>query len=196
MRAIEVGHSVVGFDLDEERVKRLAAGEPQVGDIRPEQLAEALASGRYSPTNRIDDCAHFAVAVIAVPTPLREGAPDLSHIESAASSLAPHVRGSGDPRIDDVSGDRGDARTKVEVGSGLRGRHSPSGTARSASTPGTDVDAANTPKVVSGIDDRSLQAVRAFYETLVERTVVVAITKEAELTRCWRTPSGTSTWRS
>src|SRR5262249_51574936 len=92
MRAVEVGHSVVGFDVDEERVKRLAAGEPQIGAIEPARITAALASGRYLPTSRLDDCALLEVAVIAVPTPLRDGMPDLSHIESAARSLAPHVR--------------------------------------------------------------------------------------------------------
>jgi hypothetical protein len=41
----------------------------------------------------------------------------------------------------------------------------------------------NTPKVVSGIDEESLLAVQSFYDTLVETTVPVRSTKEAELTK-------------
>jgi UDP-N-acetyl-D-mannosaminuronic acid dehydrogenase/UDP-N-acetyl-D-glucosamine dehydrogenase len=41
----------------------------------------------------------------------------------------------------------------------------------------------NTPKIVSGIDDASLAAVRALYDRLVERTVPVAGTRVAELTK-------------
>ena len=41
----------------------------------------------------------------------------------------------------------------------------------------------NTPKVVSGIDDASLAAVRGFYDQLVEQTVPVSSPKEAELTK-------------
>src|SRR4051794_40141946 len=33
MRAVEVGHSVVGYDTNEGRVKRLAAGESYVEDV-------------------------------------------------------------------------------------------------------------------------------------------------------------------
>jgi UDP-N-acetyl-D-glucosamine dehydrogenase len=188
MRAIEVGHSVVGFDLDDERVKRLAAGEPQVGDIGPGRVAEALASGRYLPTSRIDDCAHFDVAVIAVPTPLREGAPDLSHIESAAGSLALHVRVGSTVILESTTypGTTEEMLVPIlEVGSGLSaGADFSVGYSPERIDPGNRTwTLANTPKVVSGIDDRSLQAVRAFYETLVERTVVVANTKEAELTK-------------
>jgi UDP-N-acetyl-D-glucosamine dehydrogenase len=41
----------------------------------------------------------------------------------------------------------------------------------------------NTPKVVSGVDAASLAAVQEFYDTLVERTVPVKGTREAELTK-------------
>ena len=42
---------------------------------------------------------------------------------------------------------------------------------------------ANTPKVVSGIDADSLEAVQAFFDRLVDRTVPVSGTREAELTK-------------
>jgi len=41
----------------------------------------------------------------------------------------------------------------------------------------------NTPKVVSGIDEASLQAVQGFFNRLVHRTVAVSGTREAELTK-------------
>jgi UDP-N-acetyl-D-glucosamine dehydrogenase len=41
----------------------------------------------------------------------------------------------------------------------------------------------NTPKVVSGVDQSSLERVQAFYGTLVDRTVAVSGTREAELTK-------------
>ncbi len=41
----------------------------------------------------------------------------------------------------------------------------------------------NTPKVVSGIDEDSLAAVRSFFDRLVDETVPVSGTREAELTK-------------
>ncbi len=41
----------------------------------------------------------------------------------------------------------------------------------------------NTPKVVAGVDARSLATVRSFYDSLVDRTVAVSGCKEAELTK-------------
>ena len=72
MRAVEVGFTVVGFDASIERVKALESGESYVGDISDDELARALASG-YRPTADAADVAGFDVAVISVPTPLRDG---------------------------------------------------------------------------------------------------------------------------
>src|SRR5690606_20892130 len=41
----------------------------------------------------------------------------------------------------------------------------------------------STPKVVSGVDEASLKAVQGFFDRLVERTVPVSGTREAELTK-------------
>ena len=49
-----------------------------------------MAATTPRPTPR--DLADFDVAVITVPTPLRDGAPDLSYIEDAARLLAAHLR--------------------------------------------------------------------------------------------------------
>src|SRR5439155_16273628 len=92
MRAAEVGYTVVGYDVDEYRIKQLAAGESYVEDIPDEQLQSALATGQYTPTSEPKGCAGFDVAVITVPTPLRDGNPDLSYIEASATTLARYLR--------------------------------------------------------------------------------------------------------
>ncbi len=92
MRAVDVGYDVVGYDVDGSRVKRLSAGESYVEDVNCELLTAALAGGRYLASAEARACAGFEVAVITVPTPLREGNPDLSYIETAALTLARYVR--------------------------------------------------------------------------------------------------------
>src|ERR1700712_2220698 len=83
MRAVEVGYNVVGIDLDVRRPQSLRDGISFVEDISDETLAGALASGRYLATTDYADTAHFDIAVITVPTPLRESLPDLSFIEES-----------------------------------------------------------------------------------------------------------------
>ncbi|MDH6141971.1 UDP-N-acetyl-D-mannosaminuronate dehydrogenase, partial [Kitasatospora sp. GP30] len=50
VRAAEVGHHVVGYDVDQHRTKQLAAGESYVEDIPADRLRPLLAAGRYRPT--------------------------------------------------------------------------------------------------------------------------------------------------
>jgi len=92
MRAVEVGHDVVGIDLDAARIGLLQSGTSYVDDISSETLTAALAGGSYVATMDYADVAGFDVAVITVPTPLRDSLPDLSFIEMSAASLAPLVR--------------------------------------------------------------------------------------------------------
>ena len=89
VRAADVGHCVVGYDVDAERVKRLMAGESYVEDVAGAALEAVLASGAYRPTAQPRDCAGFDIAVITVPTPLRDGVPDLAYLEGAAPGTFP-----------------------------------------------------------------------------------------------------------
>jgi UDP-N-acetyl-D-glucosamine dehydrogenase len=188
MRAVEAGHTVVGFDVDEGRVKRLAFGEPQVEDVSTEQLAAAVATGRYRVTSGVASCDGFDVAVIAVPTPLADGVPDLSHIEDAGRALAPYVRPGSTVVLESTTypGTTEELLVPIlEDGSGLEaGADFHVGYSPERIDPGNRVwTLANTPKVVSGIDAASLAAVRAFYETIVDDLVEVSGPKEAELTK-------------
>src|SRR5690554_2553258 len=87
MRAVSQGFTVIGVDLDLLRVASLEAGESYVDDITAEELQKALESGEYRPTADYALAAGFDVAVITVPTPLRESLPDLTFIEESAKSL-------------------------------------------------------------------------------------------------------------
>ena len=188
MRAVDAGHDVVGYDVDEGRVKRLAVAETFVEDVPSEVVAGALATGRYLPTTDAAACAGFDVAVVTVPTPLREGAPDLSFIEAAALTLSQHLR-PGATVILESTTYPGTTEELVapllEDGSGLAaGVDFHLGYSPERIDPGNPVwHLANTPKVVSGIDEASLAAVKAFYDDIVETTVVVSGCKEAELTK-------------
>jgi len=91
MRAVAVGWDVVGYDVDVGRVKSLSSGASFVEDISSEELGEALASGRYVASSDPSSLEGFDVAVISVPTPLRDGIPDLSFIEQATRTVAEHL---------------------------------------------------------------------------------------------------------
>jgi UDP-N-acetyl-D-glucosamine dehydrogenase len=188
MRAVEVGHTVVGLDMDESKVKRLAAGDSHVEDVSSEQLQAALGTSRYIPSHEAKSCAGFDVAVITVPTPLRDGNPDLSFIEEAARALARFLRPGATVVLESTTypGTTEELVGPIlEEGSGLAaGSDFYLGYSPERLDPGNPVwNFMNTPKVVSGIDDASLANVKAFYDELVDQTISVSSPQEAELTK-------------
>ena len=188
MRAVEVGHTVVGYETDEGRVKSLLAAETYVEDVPSDMLAAALATERYLPTTDAKGCAGFDVAIVTVPTPLREGIPDLSYIESAARTLARFLRPGATVILESTTypGTTEELVAPVlEEGSGLAaGTDFHLGYSPERIDPGNPhFNLVNTPKVVSGIDAASTAAVKGFYDTIVDHTVPVSGTKEAELAK-------------
>lgn len=188
MRAIEVGHRVVGIDLDRERTEALQRGVSYVEDIPDEVLQSALSSGRYTAVADYEAAEGFDFALITVPTPLKDTLPDLSFIESAARSLAPRLRPGATVVLESTTypGTTEELLTPIlESGSGLKaGEDFFVGYSPERIDPGnTKWTFTETPKVVSGIDSRSLERVQSLYDTLVARTVPVSGTREAELTK-------------
>jgi UDP-N-acetyl-D-glucosamine dehydrogenase len=188
VHAAGAGFDVVGYDTDVRRVKRLNAGESIVDDISDDDLRAATASGRYRATHQPDDLAGFDVAVISVPTPLRDGAPDMSHIEEAATTLAAHLS-RGACVILESTTYPGTTEELVapllEANSGLTaGTDFMLGYSPERIDPGNRVyTLRTTPKVVSGIDDASVRAVQSFYDAFVDVTVPVTNMRVAELTK-------------
>ena len=188
MRAVEAGYHVVGYDVARDKVALLAAGRTHIDDITDADVAAAIATGRYTATDRADDVAGFDIAVITVPTPLRDGAPDLSFIEAAGALLAPHVRPGCTVVLESTTypGTTEEILVPIlQAGSGLRaGEHFHVGFSPERIDPGNQRWTFRvTPKVVSGMDGASLAAVKGFYDDLVDTTVPVRGTREAELTK-------------
>jgi UDP-N-acetyl-D-glucosamine dehydrogenase len=188
MRAAAAGHEVAGYDTDPVRVKRLEAGESYVEDVPAGELAAALASGRFRPSANAEACDGFDVAVITVPTPLRDGLPDLACVEAASRTLARYLRPGATVIMESTSypgTTQEQVLTWLEDGSGLiAGTDFHLGYSPERIDPGNHAwTLATTPKVVSGIDADSLAAVEAFYAGIVERTVAVSSPREAELAK-------------
>jgi UDP-N-acetyl-D-glucosamine dehydrogenase len=188
VRAAEVGHTVVGFDVDDERIKRLAAGESYVDDVSSAHLQRVLATGSFHPSSDPRACAGFDVAVIAVPTPLREGSPDLTYIEESARTLARYLRPGATVALESTTypGTTTElVAPLLEEGSGLiAGVDFHLGYSPERIDPGNrEWNLVTTPKVVSGVNPASLAMVQAFYASVVEQTVPVSDPKVAELAK-------------
>lgn len=188
VRAAQVGHEVVAYDIDEVRAKRLVVGESYIEDIADGELRAILEAGTFQPSSEARACAAFDVAIIAVPTPLRDGVPDLQYIEKSAETLARYLRPGATVIVESTTypGTTQELVAPIlERGSGLfAGSDFHLGFSPERIDPGnTTWTLVNTPKVISGVDEASLAAVRAFYDTIVDTTIPARSPREAELAK-------------
>lgn len=105
IRAVEVGFDAVGFSIDKARVDCLRKACTCIDDITESDLSGAL-------------------AVVCVPTPLRDSAPDLGHVEGTAGSIAPRLRPGCCAVLESTTHPGATEETFapiLEAGSGLRG---------------------------------------------------------------------------
>jgi UDP-N-acetyl-D-glucosamine dehydrogenase len=186
--AAEAAHDVVGFDVDSERIQRLAEADSYVEDIPDGRLAAALGTGRLRPTDSAADLAGFEVGIIAVPTPLSAGSPDLSHVEAAALTLGEQLRPGACVVLESSTypGTTEDLVAPIlEAASGLTAGHDfHLGYSPERIDPGNaHWTLATIPKLVAGVNDASLVAVQRFYDTIVDKTISVSGTREAELAK-------------
>ncbi|MET4063074.1 UDPglucose 6-dehydrogenase [Frigoribacterium sp. PvP120] len=90
----ELGHDVVGVDVDEHKVAELSAGRaPFFEPGLPEVLARGVASGRLRFTTDMAEAAGAQVHFVAVGTPQTAGshAADLRYVDAAVGGLLPYL---------------------------------------------------------------------------------------------------------
>ena len=93
----ELGHEVLGVDVDQEKIDQLKAGKvPFYEPGLPEVLERNMAAGRLDFTTSYEEAAAFGnVHFIGVGTPQQRGsyAADTRYVEAVIDSLVPHLEG-------------------------------------------------------------------------------------------------------
>jgi len=186
IRASRVGFSVIGYEVDESRVRSLAMGRSHVGDISDAQLCEALNQG-YVPTSDEEEVRNFDVAIVSVPTPLKDGLPDLRFIESAAHLVGRHVSEGCCVVLESTTypGTTEELFAPIlEQVSGLKRAQFFLGYSPERIDPANPkFTLQNTPKVISGDRPESLEVIDTFFSAIVDKTVSVGNCAEAELVK-------------
>jgi UDP-N-acetyl-D-glucosamine dehydrogenase len=185
----DAGQRVVLVDVVESVVDSINRGMSHIKDVSSETLAPLVESGAISATTDYAAARDADAILIAVPTPLsRQREPDLSYVESAARSLAPHLR-DGHLVVLESTTYPGTTREilqpLLEAGSGLKaGADFRLAFSPERVDPGNrDYTTKTTPKVVGGIDDASTKAAAAFYAKAVDEVHTVSTPEAAELTK-------------
>ncbi|MGX5213148.1 nucleotide sugar dehydrogenase [Streptomyces violaceus] len=158
---------------------------PEAGSLSPAELRRML-SGGFRPTTNAAELGRVRTAVICAPTPPgTDGRLDLSQVETAARTLAAHLRPHTTVILESPvypGATEEFLRPLLEEGSGLRaGRdfhlaHSPSRV-----DPGNrDFTPAGTPKVIGGLTPACTESAAAFYGRLTDKVVRARGLREAE----------------
>jgi UDP-N-acetyl-D-glucosamine dehydrogenase len=185
----EAGKKVVLVDILQDVVDTINRGESHIGDVPSERLKPFVDSGAISATTDAGVVAESEAIVIAVPTPLStQRDPDLSHVERAAQSIAPHLR-RGHVVVLESTTYPGTTRDVLmpllEAGSNLKaGQDFHLAFAPERVDPGrTDFTTKTTPKVVGGVDESSTEAAAQLYSSVVDEVHTVSTAEAAELSK-------------
>lgn len=89
----KVGFSVIGFDINAQRVARVNAGDNYIGDVKDVELQELVQKGTLTASTEFERLAECDVIVICVPTPLTiTRDPDITYIEASTEQIAKYLR--------------------------------------------------------------------------------------------------------
>ncbi len=89
----ESGLSVIGFDIDPDKVAALNAGRSYIRHIPADDIAAMRRDHGFRATSDFAAVADADALLICVPTPLsRNREPDLRYVHGTCESIAPHLR--------------------------------------------------------------------------------------------------------
>ena len=177
---------VIGFDINSERVEMINNGHSPIEDISNDELSQSLQN--FHSTIDSKDLSQCRNIVISVPTPLTDYQPDLSYVINAAKTVGENLVKNQVVILESTTY----PGTTVEVlipnleqMSGLKaGEDFFVGYSPERIDPGNEVwKFKNTPKVISGINNVSTEKIQSFYESIIDETVLVKGTKEAEMVK-------------
>ena len=93
LRFLEERFQVVGFDVDDVKVKKLERGESYIEHISAAPLEAAVESGKFRATTDFSKVADVDAIILCVPTPInRHREPDLSFVSGSIATVVQYMR--------------------------------------------------------------------------------------------------------
>ena len=173
------GFRVLGFDVDPAKIEKLSRGESYIKSI-PDALFKKFRK-RFTATSDFSRLGEADAIIICVPTPLHEDSrPDLSFIRTTARTIGQHLR-KGQLVVLESTTYPGTTREIMKPELDKAGVDYLLAFSPEREDPGNKhFTNADIPKVVGGIDPRSLRAASALYGSAVVRVVEVSSCEVAE----------------
>jgi UDP-N-acetyl-D-glucosamine dehydrogenase len=180
----KAGFPVTGFDIDESKVAFLNQGRSYIRHIDSSALVKAFENG-FSATTDFSLLRDMDCILICVPTPLNKNRePDMTYVFNSGGCIARSLRRGQLVVLESTTypgTTDGDLRAILEK-SGMRAgddfylafspeREDPNN---------KEFGVRNIPKIVGGYTPKCLEAAKALYDCIVERTVPVSSPRVAE----------------
>jgi UDP-N-acetyl-D-glucosamine dehydrogenase len=177
--AAGAGHSVIGFDVNENLIAELNSGSSHIEGVSDKELTSFIASRAYKASTEpavINGC---EVIVIAVPTPLDDARnPDLSYVHAAADLIAKNVK-SPALIINESTSYPGTLRN--EIASRITVVEHMYASSPERVDPGNaQWGTKNTPRLIGGLTPAAVAKARHFYETFCDTIIEVSSPEVAE----------------
>ncbi len=185
--AAVAGMTVHAVDVDTDRIAALAEGRNVVPGVDDGLFSDSVDTGRIHFGTDPEVTAAADVVLICVPTPVVEHRPDLSFIESAGRSIAPHLRRDSLVILESTTypgTTESLLRPLLEAGGLRSGKDFLLAYSPERIDPGNPkYGLRNTPRVVGGQTADATELGGAFYGQLVDEVVTVSSTRAAEMAK-------------
>ena len=187
IRFLEEGFTVIGFDVDKNKIKALNERKTYIKHI-PFTIFKKY-QNKFHPTDNIAELAKVDAIIICVPTPLKDHgrAPDMTYIENSVNTIKKVIRKG---QIVSLESTTYPGTTKeivlpafeskgLKVGKDIFLVFSPE-----REDPGNKkYNTKNIPKVVGGVTKNCSDLGILLYSSIVDRVIPVSSTEVAEMTK-------------
>jgi UDP-N-acetyl-D-glucosamine dehydrogenase len=178
------GISVIGFDIDKNRIKKLNLGISHIEDVSNEELSKAIADKKYVASSEESDIADCDVVIIAVPTPLDgERNPDLSFVISASEIVGRSLIKSALIVNESTSypGTLRDIIAETVVNNSKNGCKHLFAVSPERVDPGNkNWKISNTPRLIAGLTPEATKRTKELYSKISENIIEVSSPEVAE----------------
>jgi UDP-N-acetyl-D-glucosamine dehydrogenase len=184
----QAGLKVVGFDIDDRKVKILNSGRSIIQHVPNSQVKEIVKAGLFRATGNMARLKTVDAILVCVPTPLTQNRePDMQFIISSSRTIAKYLR-TGQLVVFESTTYPGTTRELVAPilsSCGLRaGRDFHLAYSPEREDPGNKSFTTRTiPKVVGGLTAKCRDLACKLYNTAIDRTVPVSSLEVAEATK-------------
>ena len=171
------GFKTIGFDVQQEKVDLVNAGQNYIGDVVDADLQELVGNGMLRATTDFSEVCNVDFIAICVPTPLDEHQqPDISYVRSSAEAIAKYLKKDSMVVLESTTypGTTEELLKPIlENGSGLKcGEDFYLGFSPERVDPGNLVyKTSNTPKVVGAIGEDATEVISMVYRAILDGDV-------------------------